>query len=248
LIHDEEKISMSCFRRVPYAKPRNLARDHSLNLMAITLQPGQHLLSAAVTAASRLAAETGEPPRLKAVAKALGIKKETLKAFIPNRNYLLGAMADTALLRLLHMITDQICRCSSSSPVFQLEAVANAYIDWARLYPYEFRLIGQMPAALFEANPRLLQYEQSIHDLVFKIFQRARDEGYLDPEEDLTMLRAISHTYLYGVITKMMLGDLARWTPGLSDHDAARAAIRLFNEKWFKAAPYPSDAPSTKEA
>ena len=114
--------------------------------MAITIQPGQHLLSAAVTAASRLAAETGEPPRLKAVAKTLGIKKETLKAFVPNRNYLLGAMADTALLRLLHMITDQICRCSSSSPVFQLEAVANAYIDWARLYPYEFRLIGQMPA------------------------------------------------------------------------------------------------------
>ena len=107
--------------------------------MAITLQPGQHLLSAAVTAASRLAAETGEPPRLKAVAKTLGIKKETLKAFVPNRNYLLGAMADTALLRLLHMITDQICRCSSSSPVLQLEAVANAYIDWARLYPHEFR-------------------------------------------------------------------------------------------------------------
>jgi hypothetical protein len=46
----------------------------------------------------------------------------------------------------------------------------------------------------------------------------------------------------------MMLGDLARWTPGLSDHDAARAAIRLFNEKWFKAVPYPSEAPSTKEA
>jgi VWFA-related protein len=44
------------------------------------------------------------------------------------------------------------------------------------------------------------------------------------------------------------LGDLARWTPGCSDHDAARAAIRLFNEKWFKPAPYLSDASSGKDA
>ena len=67
-----------------------------------------------------------------------------------------------------------------------------------------------------------------------KILQRAQEEGYLDPEEDLMMLRAMSHTYLYGVITKMLLGDLSRWTPGLTDQDAARTAVQIFNRKMFK--------------
>ncbi|MCZ0963102.1 TetR-like C-terminal domain-containing protein [Paracoccus benzoatiresistens] len=208
--------------------------------MSVTLQPGQHLLSAAITTASRIAAETGELPRLKVVAKALGVEKEALKAVIFDRDHLLAVMADVALQRLLHTITREIAACSS--PVEQLEAIAVAYVDWARLYPQEFRLVGEMPATVFEAHPRLLQYEQSIHDLVLKMLQRAQEEGYLDPDEDLIMLRAISHTYLYGVITKMMLGDLARWTPGSNDHEAARTAVRVFNRKLFKPVPSSSDA------
>ncbi|MCZ0962326.1 TetR-like C-terminal domain-containing protein [Paracoccus benzoatiresistens] len=149
-------------------------------------------------------------------------------------------MADVALQRLLHTITCEIAFCSS--PVDQLEAIAVAYVDWACLYPQEFRLVGEMPASLFEAHPRLLQYEQSVHDLVLKILQRAQHDGYLDPDEDLVMLRAMSHTYLYGVITKMMLGDLARWTPGISDQDAARTAVRLFNRKLFKPGDFSSVA------
>ena len=43
---------------------------------------------------------------------------------------------DTALQRLLHMITQEIAASSPSSPVRQLEAVAEAYIEWARLYPH----------------------------------------------------------------------------------------------------------------
>ena len=143
-------------------------------------------------------------------------------------------MADTALQRLLHMITHQIAKSAPSSPVGQLEAVAEAYIEWARLYPQEFQLLGQMPTALFETNPHLLRYEQSMHEMVFKIFKRAQDQGYLAPDEDLAMLRAISHTYLYGVISKMMLGDLTRWTPGSTGPNTAQAAVRMFNEKFFR--------------
>lgn len=203
--------------------------------MKITpLQPGQHLLSAAVNAADSLTAKTGKLPRLKKIAKVLGVNKKVLKAAIPNRNYLLGVMADTALQRLLHMITHQIAKSSPSSPVGQLEAVAEAYIEWARLYPQEFQLLGQMPTALFETNPHLLRYEQSMHEMVFKIFKRAQDQGYLAPDEDLAMLHAISHTYLYGVISKMMLGDLSRWTPGATGPNTAQAAVRMFNEKFFR--------------
>lgn len=143
-------------------------------------------------------------------------------------------MADIALQRLLHMITNQLSKASTSSPVSQLQAVAEAYLEWAHLYPHEFRIIAQMPADLFKANPKLLLYEQSIHDMVIKIFTRAQDEGYLSPDEDLAKLRAISHTHLYGIISKMKLGDLTRWTPGFNDPDSARAAVQMFNERFFR--------------
>ncbi len=106
-----------------------------------------------------------------------------------------------------------------------------AYIDWAGLYPYEFRFIGEIPAGQFTANPRLLQYERPIHALVSKIFHRAKKEGFLGPDEDPETLVMMSHTYVYGVITKILLGDLSRWSPGLSDREAARLAIRLFGDK-----------------
>ena len=208
--------------------------------MSVTFQPGQHLLSAAITTASRLAAKTGELPRLKTVAKELGVDKELLKQVIFDREHLLVVMTDVALQRLLHTITQEMARCSS--PVDQLEAIIVAYVDWARLYPQEFRLVGEMPAAVFEAHPRLLRYEQSVHDLVLKILQRAQSKGYLDADEDLVMLRAICHTYVYGVITKMLLGDLARWTPGSRDEDAARMAVQVFIRKLFKPAAASSDA------
>ena len=196
--------------------------------------PGQHLLSAAISTASRLAAKTGDLPHLKTLAEELGVEEHLLRQVIYNREHLLVVMADVALQRLLHTITQEISR--RSSPVDQLEAIYVAYVEWARLYPQEFRLVGEMPASIFEGHPRLLQYEQSVHDLVMKILQRAQEQGYLDPDEDLVMLRAMSHTYLYGVITKMLLGDLARWTPGSTDQDAARVAVQVFNRKMFKPA------------
>lgn len=211
--------------------------------MSDPFQPGQHLLSAAIAAASRMASETGELPRLKDVAKAIGVEKELLKQVIFDREHLLVVMADVALQRLLHTITQQMANCSS--PIDQLEAINIAYIDWARLYPQVFRLVGEMPAAVFETHPRLLQYEQSVHDLVLKILQRAQAQGYLDAGEDLVMLRAICHTYVYGLITKMLLGDLARWTPGSHDEDAAaRKAVQVFIRKLFKPAASLSDARS----
>lgn len=201
---------------------------------------GQHLLSEAINTASRLAAKTGELPDLRTLATELRVEEHLLKQVIFDREHLLVAMADVALQRLLHTITQEVAR--RSSPVDQIEALAVAYVDWARLYPQEFRLVGEMPAAVFEAHPRLLQYEHSVHALAMKILQRVQQEGYLDADEDLVMLRAMAHTYLYGVITKMLLGDLGRWTPGSTDQDAARTAVRVFNRKLFKPAASCSDA------
>lgn len=199
--------------------------------MSTSLRPGEHTLSAAVRVATRKASETGKLPRLKVIARELGITREELRTAVPSRADLLNAMAETALQRLLHMVTERVTSPFHDSPVEQFQAVAEAYVDWAGLYPYEFRFIGEMPAGQFTANPRLLQYEKPIHALVAKILHRAKAEGFLGPDEDPETLVMMSHTYVYGVITKMLLGDLSRWSPGLSNQETARMAIRLFVDK-----------------
>lgn len=98
---------------------------------------GQHLLSDAINTASRIAAKTGELPDLRTLATELKVEEHLLKQVIFDREHLLVAMADVALQRLLHTITQQVSQ--HSLPVDQLEAIAVAYIDWARLYPQEFR-------------------------------------------------------------------------------------------------------------
>lgn len=204
--------------------------------MSTSLRPGEHVLSAAVRVATRKASETGKPPRLKAIAKALGITPQELRAVIPSRDRLLNAMAESALQHLMHMVTERVTAHSCQRPVKQFQAVAEAYVDWAGLYPSEFRFIGEMSAGQFANNPRLLEYERPIHALVAKILYRAKEEGALGPEDDPETLVMMSHTYVYGVITKMLLGDLQRWSPGLSDRQAARLAIQLFIDKCCRPA------------
>ncbi|GGF74511.1 hypothetical protein GCM10011402_28940 [Paracoccus acridae] len=86
-------------------------------------------LAASVRFATRKALETGEPPRLRAIAKHLGITHQELRTVIPNRAYLMEAMAESALQRLLHMVTERVTSPPSASPVEQFQAVAEAYID-----------------------------------------------------------------------------------------------------------------------
>lgn len=90
---------------------------------------GPHLLSDAINTASRLAAEAGELPDLRTLATELRVEEHLLRQVIYNREHLLVVMADVALQRLLHTITQEITQ--RSSPVDQLEAMAIAYIDWA---------------------------------------------------------------------------------------------------------------------
>ncbi|WP_374300979.1 WHG domain-containing protein [Paracoccus sp. (in: a-proteobacteria)] len=205
--------------------------------MSTALQPGQHLLSAALAVATRIAAETGEPPRLKTVAKALAVKPRAVKEVIPDRKHLLSIMAENAQRLLLHMATQRVAAVSCRCPINQFEALADAYIEWACDYPYEFHLIGAMSTGQLEAHPNLVRYRQSLHEVMYRILQRAKDEGLLASEDDPILLIAMSHTYAYGVISKMFTGDLARWNLGPSDREAARHALRLFMDKCFRHQP-----------
>jgi AcrR family transcriptional regulator len=216
--------------------------------MTTTLQPGEHLLSAAIVMASRRAAETGRPPCLEDLARALAIPPETLKTAIPDQAHLLDAMAESALQVLLHRVTHCVTAVSCQCPIGQFEALADAYIEWACGHPYQFRMIGAMSAGQRDAHPHMLRCRQSLHDLMARILRRMKDMGLLDPEDDPDLLIAMSHTYAHGVISKMLSGDLARWAPGLDDQQAARALLRLFIDRCFRQKPLSTMSPRPAES
>ncbi|MCZ0963968.1 hypothetical protein [Paracoccus benzoatiresistens] len=205
--------------------------------MNTALQPGEHLLSAAIALATRMAAENGKPPCLVEVAKGLAISPESLETFIPDQTHLLNAMAESALEVLLHRVTHGVVAVSCRCPIGQFEALADAYIEWAGCHPYAFRVISAMSAGQLEAHAHMLRCRQSLHDLMHRILQRMKNEGLLGPDDDPNLLIAMSHTYAQGVISKMLNGDLARWAPGLGDQEAARALLRLFIDRCFRQMP-----------
>ena len=85
-----------------------------------------------------------------------------------------------------------------------------------------------MPAGNFEGNERLMRYEASIHELMIRLLQRAQASGLIAQDQDLVTFVSVAHTFAYGVASKMLLGDLARWNPGSSDIEAARTNMRVF--------------------
>lgn len=182
----------------------------------------------AIESLTDLTARTGAVPSIPEIADHMGVARDQLDPLFPSIQHLLVAMAESAMMVLNQTLIDCAAAARRDDPVEQFMAIANGYVEWAHRHPREFRIVGSMPAGNFEGNERLMRYEASIHELMIKLLQRAKASGLIAQDQDLVTFVSIAHTFAYGVVSKMLLGDLARWNPGLSDIDAARTNLRTF--------------------
>lgn len=189
-------------------------------------EPGRNIFSCAIEGVTGLIASSGQVPPLSAVADVIGVRTEELQIFFDSEAALVEAMCENAFLLLHHTFVEVVAQADPDDPVAQFVALADAYVEWGFRYPREFRIISLIPAAEFEAKPELMRYERAIHDLMTRILLRAMCGRAA--HDEISSLVAVAHTFAYGVVSKMLLGDLARWSPGLSDREAARQALRLF--------------------
>lgn len=189
---------------------------------------GASIYSSAVEGITQLLAQTDRRPTLSDVAACTDIPEAQLGALFPTMDHLLIAMAENAMLILHHTLAECVARVTDDDPVEQFIAIANAYLEWGHRYPREFRIIGAMPASAFEGSERLVRYETSIHELMTRLLQRAAALGRIPADVDAATFVSIAHTFAYGIVSKMLLGDLARWNPGATDAEAARHTLRVF--------------------
>lgn len=182
----------------------------------------------AIEALTELAARTGAVPSIQEIADHMGVCRDRIDQLFPSIQHLLVAMAESAMMVLNQTLIDCVAAARRDDPVAQFLAIANGYVEWAHRHPREFRIVGSMPAGNFEGNERLMRYEASIHELMIRLLQRAQASGLIARDQDLVTFVSVAHTFAYGVASKMLLGDLARWNPGSSDIEAARTNMRVF--------------------
>jgi len=211
--------------------PANNKTDHVMHHQ--TVAPVR-LYDEAVEAVTEIMLESPHPPALCEVEEHLHIPGGALSALFADQRDLLLAMVERAIALLHDQCVRTVVTVDGHDPVAQFQALADAYIEWAYRYPREFRIIGSMPGSQFEKNGQLMRYEKALHELMLRMLVRAQERGALDADENLPMLVAIAHTYAYGIASKMLLGDLARWAPGPDDLTTARAALYAFIRKFFK--------------
>lgn len=194
------------------------------------------LYDKAVEAVTALMSESPHPPALSEVEERLQVPDGALSGLFADDQQLLVVMAERAIALLHDQWVRTVVKVDEHDPVAQFQALADAYIEWAHRFPREFRIIGSMPASQFEKNGQLMRFEKALHELMLRMLVRAQERGTLAPDENLPMMVAIAHTYAYGIASKMLLGDLARWAPGLDDLTAAREALYAFIKKFFRPA------------
>lgn len=194
------------------------------------------LYDEAVEAVTAFMSEAPRPPALSEVEERLQVQEGALSGLFADDRQLLVAMAERAIALLYDQCVRTVVKVDGQDPVAQFQALADAYIEWAYRFPREFRIIGSMPASQFEKNGQLMRFERALHELMLRMLVRARERGDLDRDENLPMMVAIAHTYAYGIASKMLLGDLARWAPGMDDLTAAREALHTFIRKFFRHA------------
>ncbi|WP_265499893.1 hypothetical protein [Paracoccus beibuensis] len=196
--------------------------------MTIAMRPGGNILSAAIKGATKLMDETGQVASLEDVAAIIQVCPDRLRAVVPDTCTLLQATAANALMLLQDTCVRLASATCSNNPMQQFAALAEAFVEWGYHYPREFRIIGSMPAGVFETDPNLMRYESAIHEVMYRILDRAKQQGTLPQDQDIAQFIAIAHTYAYGVVSKMLLGDLARWNPGMTDREAAHHNLTIF--------------------
>lgn len=199
--------------------------------MSQTGQKGRNIFTEALEAATGIFSQTGQMPDLSDVASAINAPEETISTLFSTKHALMEAMAENALMLLYDQCVRTVVKADGQDPVAQFHALSDAYIEWAYNHPREFRIIGSMPAEDFQKNERLMRYEQSIHELMLRLLTRAQSLGQLSESDDLPIIIAVAHTFAYGVVSKMLLGDLSRWAGGMNELEAARAAMRIFTSK-----------------
>lgn len=201
-----------------------------------TIMTGLGLHGQAVAAIIEMTEASGRgEPDLDQVASRIGVPCEELARIFPDKESLIVAVIQQALVRLMDTCTKAVVKVDPDDAVGQFLSLGKAYVRWAADHPVQFRMIASHPTLNVVRVPDLRRYLDSMTDLMTRMLERARDAGRLRSDEDIPMLVLSSRVFAYGLAHMIVEGRSETWLPGRTPLEAAEQALSDFVRRIARA-------------
>ncbi len=180
--------------------------------MPLTQRPYHHgnLRQALVDMAVVVAEETGKDLiSVREVARRLGVSSGAPFRHFPNRESLMTAVAEEALVRLrLRVERDQLD--APANPISKLKTLGRTFIRWALANPTQFRLVSSRRLFEFDRSASLPVHFDAVRQITMDLVEQAQGAGLL-PTGSLPEMALALRALAYGLARMQVDGQLPQW-------------------------------------
>ncbi|MBI3380834.1 MAG: TetR/AcrR family transcriptional regulator [Aquabacterium sp.] len=210
--------------------------------MPLTPRPYHHgnLRQALIDMAVTVAEETGKDIiSVREVARRLGVSSGAPFRHFPDRESLMTAVAEEALVRLrLRVERDQLD--APADPIARLKALGRTFIQWALHNPTQFRLVSSRRLFEFDRSASLPVHFDAVRQITMDLVEQAQLAGLL-PAGSLPEMALALRALAYGLARMQVDGQLPQWRVDTSETERTLiAALDLIVDGLSRARPAPS--------
>lgn len=134
---------------------------------------------------------------VRAVAKLAGVSSGAPFRHFPDRAALMTAVAEEAMLRLQEEVATSLKKAAAKNPLLRFRAIGQAWIRWAVLHPYHFKVISDRSLIDSDASAAWRRQSQQIQAEGIRLLGEAQQEGLI-PEVDIRYFHLAGRALVYG--------------------------------------------------
>ncbi|WP_185968548.1 TetR-like C-terminal domain-containing protein [Paracoccus sp. M683] len=169
-------------------------------------------------------------PDLGQIADRAGQDEQAVREVFGSVQDILDTLAEQGLIKLFDNCLRTVTRAPHDDPVAQFGALGSAYLDWAFENPDQFRLLQHAKLVDLEGNERLARYIRSMHDLMIRLLNAAKEKGQIPDDADNTAILIAGRCLLFGLARMALDGNMTEWHAGLTGYQAAHRVFENYME------------------
>ena len=198
------------------------------------------LREAMVEAAVAIVAEDGvEALTVREAARRAGVSSGAPFRHFSGKPALVAAVAEEGMGRLRAAIEAALAGCASTHPLVRMQALGEAYLDWAMSHPTHYRVLGDRTQIDWAASEVLPRDNRWIREQMLDLFAEARSDGLLR-EIDVAVLNLQTRAMAYGLARMFVDGHLGEF--GIAPEQAKGALLGALREFLIGCASDPAAA------
>ena len=188
-----------------------------------------NLVEALIAVTIEIIEERGvEHVSVREAAKRAGVSPGAPFQHFRSKTALLTAVAEQAMGRLTQAVATAQSNAGADKPIAILEAIGQAYLQWALDNPTHFEIINSRTLIDFEASDSLRTQNAAIRQRMIELLTQARERGQLIEGLDLNHIVLSARALVYGLARMAIDGHFPRWHPSEPPPKAMRHALGLF--------------------